>query len=163
VNVSGSVQARGEKRRVLRGSGYADHSLSTIEPRALAKRWVRFRALRGGTHVLLLGREALDGTFAPLWMRAGDGKYAELERFTLARSGSGGKPAFVATVSGPRPLEVRSGELLYRYAPVEELGLLASVVKPFAGSPVTYTYRATLKGAADEPIPGILEISLAEE
>lgn len=163
VKVTASLRKRGEQPTRLAGNGYADHSLSTVEPRALAKRWVRFRALRGGTQLLLLGREATDGSFAPLWLRGGDGRYTELERFTLARSASDGKPAFVASVTGSKPLELRSGALLFRHAPVEELGLLASVVKPFAGSPVTYTYRATLKGAGDEPIPGILEVSLAEE
>ena len=162
VKVTGSLQQRGAQRQRFAGSGYADHSLSTIEPRALAKQWVRFRALRGDTRQLVLGREAFDGSFAPLWMRGGDGAYVELEKFSLARTGPGGKPAFVAHVTGSQSLELRSGELLFRHAPVEELGLLSSVVKPFAGSPVTYTYRATLKGAGGE-IPGILEISLAGE
>lgn len=163
AKVSASLQRRGERPVRLAGNGYADHSLSTIEPRALAKSWVRFRALRGDAHVLVLGREALDGSFGPLWMRGKGGAYAELERFAVARGGDKNEPSFVATIAGAKHLELTTGELLYRYAPVEELGLLASVVKPFAGSPVTYTYRATMKGADSEPIPGILEISLASE
>jgi hypothetical protein len=159
------VQERGEKPTDLRGAGYADHSMSTVEPKALANRWIRFRALRGDKNVLLLGREAKDGAFAPLWLRAKDGKYEELASFAVKRSGDGKKPAFEATVAGKgdRRLLLRSGDFLYRHAPVEELGILSTVVKPFAGSPVTYTYRATLTGLGGAEIPGILEISLSEE
>jgi len=148
----------------LEGSGYADHSVSTVEPRVLARRWVRFRALRGERKLVLLGREALEGGFRPLWLRRAAGRYDTFARFAVARNGEAKAPRFVATVEGEQgALRIESDRVLHRHAPVEEFGVLSSVVKAFAGSPVTYTCRATLHGPGGETVPGILEISLAEE
>lgn len=164
ARVQGQVRARGEKPRKLAGGGYADHSFSTTEPKELARRWVRFRAVRPDRPtLLLLGREAIDGSFAPLWLRRPDGSFESFDRFAFERTGGDGNAAFRVSVRGNRQLEIRSESLLFRHAPVEELGVFAGVVRPFAGSPVTYTFRARLRGAGDESIPGILEVSLAEE
>ena len=159
------VQAKGAKPLSVKGAGYADQSRSTVEPKELARRWVRFRSLRGETKSLLLGREAIAGGFEPVWLRGANGSYEKLASFAMERGGAGKAPSYVVTVAGAgdRRLVLRSGGLLYRYAPVEELGVLSSVVKPFAGSPVTYTYRATLEGAGGKAVPGILEISVSEE
>jgi len=158
------VQGKGIEPLSLGGAGYADQSWSTVEPKELARRWVRFRAVRGEPKQLLLGREALAGGFEPLWLRGADGSYETLASFAVERSGGEKTPAFVVRVAGEgRKLVLRSGELLYRYAPVEELGVLSSVVKPFAGSPVTYTYRATLEGAGGRTVSGILEVSVSED
>jgi hypothetical protein len=45
----------------------------------------------------------------------------------------------------------------------DEQGLLGSVVSPFVGAPVTYTFRATLSEAGRPDVPGILEVSLDED
>lgn len=146
---------------VVHGGGYADHSLSLVTPKALARRWVRFRALRGdGAPRLVLAREALDGGFLPLWRRE-RGTYRSGGSFALERRASA---AFTATFQGGvGTFSIRSGRLLFRHAPLDELGLLGSVVSPFVGAPVTYTFRATLSEAGRPDVPGILEVSLDED
>ncbi|MFL5299725.1 MAG: hypothetical protein ACJ79R_05195, partial [Anaeromyxobacteraceae bacterium] len=61
------------------------------------------------------------------------------------------------------PVDLRSGRLLYRDAPVEDLGLLGKLVRPFTGNPVTYVIRAQAQDGAGAPIEGILEVEFASE
>lgn len=146
------------------GGGYADHSLSLVEPKALARRWVRFRALRGeAAPRLLLAREAFGGTFGPLWRRDGDG-YRRGGTFTLDRDGRGERSRFVARFDGEAgAFSIRTSRILFRHEPLQELGLLGSLVSPLVGAPVTYTHRATLSEEGRPDVPGILEVSLAED
>ena len=162
-----AVEARLEKegREPLsrRGGGYADHSVSLVEPKGLAKRWVRFRALREGSSTLLLAREAFAGDFAPLWRRTA-GAYRSGGRFALERLGDRDRPTFTATFEGEAGrFAIRTRRLLFRHAPVEELGLVGKLVGPLVGAPVTYTFRATLSEEGRPDVPGIVEISLAED
>ena len=59
-------------------------------------------------------------------------------------------------------LEISSGRLLYRDAPLEDLGALGYLVAPFTGSPATYVYRARARDQ-DGPVDGVLEVSVADE
>ena len=148
--------------RTANGAGYLDHSRSAVAPKDLARRWVRFRALRSERPLLVLGREGHDGAFGPLWSCREAGCRRE-ESFTADRRGGGRETSFAVEVRGEAPLRIRSGRLLYRDAPVEDLGLLAPLVRPFTGSPVTYVYRATAQDGAGAPVEGILEIELSGE
>ncbi len=161
--VAATLALPGEPARRVAGAGYLDHTRSTIPTRELARRWVRFRALRGSRPLLLTGREAPDGRMGPIWTCRGPGECQDGVDFKVERTGGGGVPAFRVEVRGGRGLiRLASGRLLYREAPVEDLGLLGKVVAPFVGSPVTYVYRAQATGE-DGPIDGVLEIELAEE
>jgi hypothetical protein len=149
-----------EPERTIAGGGYADHSRSTVPPREVARRWVRFRALRGERGLLLLGREGRDGRFAPVWTCSEDGCQL-FSAFRLDGDGSGASPAFrVSVENDAAALSVRSGRLLYRDAPVEDLGVLGKIVAPFTGSPITYVYRATARDRAGQALEGILEVEL---
>ena len=142
-----------------RGGGYADHSHSTIPGRLLAQRWMRFRALRGERSSIVV-RETARGASAPsyLWRQA-EG-FTELTAATLGREDTG----WTAALQGEGwQGTVRAGRLLLRSAPIQELGLLGKMLKPLTGSPVTYTYRAQLERAGHPPLPGVMEVSLAEE
>ncbi len=162
--VEAELELPGEPPRHLAGSGYADHSRGTVRPSELARRWIRFRALRGDRALLVLGREALDGTYAPLWTGDGTGPRDGHRSVQLERSDGPGAPAFLVRIEGgAAPLTIRSGALLYRDAPVEDLGLLGKLVAPFIGSPVTYVYRARAAADGGDPVDGILEVELARD
>lgn len=147
--------------RTVAGAGYLDHGRSAIPTKDLARRWVRFRALRGARPLLLLGREGHDGQFAPLWACAprcsGDASFA------AERRGEGAETSFLVEVAGPAPVRIRSRRLLYRDAPLEQLGPLAPLVRPFTGSPVTYVFRAEAQGEDGAMVEGILEVELSDE
>lgn len=164
VPVTGTVALPGAPGRALVGAAYADHSRSTVRPRDLADRWVRFRALRGDRGLVLLARRGHDGRFTPAWACDPPGRCRLLGPFTLERAGQGAATSFrVGFPEDDPPVEIRSLRLLYRDAPVEELGVLGKVVAPFVGSPVTYRYRARLSDGPGEPLEGILEIELSGE
>lgn len=162
--VTATVTLPGGPPRTVAGAGYLDHTRSTIAPKDLARRWVRFRGLRGERGLLLLGREGHDGRFAPLWSCSQPGGCRELASFRVERQGRGGATSFrVELATGAAPIEIRAARLLYRDAPVEDLGFLGKLIAPFTGSPVTYVYRATAQDGAGAPVDGILEVELSGE
>ncbi|NTX10010.1 hypothetical protein HUA76_04340 [Myxococcus sp. CA056] len=146
------------------GGGYADHTRSTIAPAKLARRWVRFRALReGGERMVLLGREGQDGEFGPVYSWTEGGTPTQLESFTLSREGTKERSVWTVDVfggDGAKVMVLRSTSLLQRSAPVEELGVLGGLIKPVVGAPVTYLHRAVLERAGKAPVTGLMEVSL---
>ena len=122
------------------------------------------RALRGERGLLLLGREGHDGSFAPLWSCSPPGGCRELASFRVERQGRGSATSYqVDLASGAGPIEIRSARLLYRDAPLEDLGFLGRLISPFTGSPVTYVYRAAARIGAEAPVDGVLEVELSGE
>jgi hypothetical protein len=160
--VTASVELPGRPPWCGSGSGYYDHSRSTTPPRELARRWIRFRALRGPRPFLLLGREGGDGRMGPIWSCRGAGDCRDEDSFEVVRSGGDPAPAFRVLVRGEgRVLTLTSGRLLYREAPLEDLGIIGRLVAPFIGAPVNYVYRAQAMGEG-APIDGVLEVELGE-
>jgi hypothetical protein len=151
----------------LSGGGYADHTRSTIPPAKLARRWVRFRALKGGgQHLVLLAREGQDGEFGPVYVWEAGQQPRFLESFTLNRDGAKERSVWRAEFSGDDghlALALRSTSLLQRNAPVEQLGMLAGLVRPVVGSPVTYLHRGVLERPGKSPVEGLLEVTLEGE
>jgi len=145
----------------LAGGGYADHSRSDLAPTALARRWVRFRALRPPHQLLVLGRQQPDGAWVAGWIwRRGEAPRA-LDAIALRRA-AGRDGAWTASLQdGPGASTVSSGARLHRHAPLEELGTAGWLLSAVLDVPVTYTYRGTLEpgGAVD----GILEVSVLGE
>lgn len=163
VPVEATLALPGEPERRAAGGGYADHTRSTVAPKDLARGWIRFRALRGERALVVLGRRAQDGSVAPLWACEA-GRCRDYTSFDAVREGSGQAPAFDVRVTAPdAAIDLRSGRLLYRDAPVEDLGVLGRLVMPFTGNPVTYVYRARAREGAGAPVEGILEVDLASE
>ncbi|HEX8704434.1 MAG TPA: hypothetical protein VF815_36720 [Myxococcaceae bacterium] len=150
----------------LKGGGYGDHSHSTVEPAKLARRWVRFRALRGESNLLLLGREGYDGGFGPVYLWASGGVPQVLPRFDLRRTDAdttNKTASWLAELdSGEGPMTLRSTSLLMRNAPVQDLGMLGRLVKSVVGSPVTYVMRAVLERPGQPALPGVMEVTLDE-
>jgi hypothetical protein len=162
--VSATIAFPGQPARDVSGAGYLDHSRSTVPPKELANRWIRFRALRGQRGLLLLGREGKDGRFAPLWACADPAPCRAYRSFHVQRGGTGKEPTFLIAVADEGdPIELSSGRLLYRDAPIDELGVIGKLVTPFTGSPVTYVYRGTARAGAGRPVDGVLEVELADE
>ncbi|AGC41817.1 hypothetical protein MYSTI_00467 [Myxococcus stipitatus DSM 14675] len=148
------------------GGGYADHTRSTIAPAKLARRWVRFRALRGEDRLVLLAREGQDGEFGPVYSWAEGNTPHLMESFTLSRQGAKEKSAWTVDVfggDGAKAMVLRSTSLLQRSAPVEGLGVLGGLVKPVVGSPVTYLHRAVLEREGKTPVAGLMEVTLEGE
>jgi hypothetical protein len=162
VPVTASLALPGEQERRAAGGGYVDHTRSTVSPIDLAQRWIRFRALRGDRGLLLLCREGHDGRFDPMWACAG-AACRDYRRFKVDRSG-GGAPSFHVALEGAAdPIDIRSGRLIYRDAPIEELGMIGKVIRPFTGNPVTYVMRGRASEDGGPPVDGILEVELASE
>lgn len=160
--VEALVRRPGDKTpELLEGGGYGDHTRSTVAPSKLAKSWLRFRALRGERRLLLLAREGQNGGFGPIYVWEQGGEPRTHERFALKRTGKKKQTAWEATVDGGA-MTVRSSGLLLRSAPVEELGVLGGLVRPVVGSPVTYLMRGVLERPGQEPLEGLLEVSLDE-
>ncbi|ATB44907.1 hypothetical protein [Corallococcus macrosporus] len=148
---------------VYTGGGYADHTRTTIAPAKLAKRWVRFRALRGDEKLVLLAREGQDGEYGPVYAWEEGAKARPLEHFTLAREGVKEKSAWKVELfaGGASAMVLRSTSLLQRSAPVEDLGaVLGSLVRSVVGSPVTYLHRAVLEREGKAPVTGLMEVTL---
>ncbi len=161
--VSATLALPGEPPRQVAGAGYLDHTRSTVPARRLAERWIRFRALRGERPLIVIGRQAPDGRVGPLWSCRGPDTCRDETTFTARRSGPARSPAYRVEVRGDRgALEISSGRLLYREAPLEDLGALGHLVSPFIGSPATYAYRAEARDQ-DGPVEGVLEVSVADE
>ncbi len=148
----------------LSGGGYGDHSHSTVAPAKLARSWVRFRALRGESNLLLLAREGFDGGFSPAYLWPAGSQPQTLQRFELRRqAGDAKKAGWEADVSGAGgPISLRATSLMLRTAPVQDLGVLGSLVKPVVGSPVTYVMRAVLQRPGQPDVPGLMEVTLDE-
>jgi hypothetical protein len=162
--LTASLALPGQPPRDVPGMGYLDHTRTTVSPKDLAKRWIRFRGLRGERGLLLLGREGKDGRFTPLWACADPSSCRTYGSFRLVREGKGDSTAFRVEVrDGGETILLRSGRLLYRDAPIEEMGVLGKLVGPFTGSPVTYVYRATAATGGGAPVSGVLEVELADE
>lgn len=157
-----TVQLPKSDEATYSGGGYADHTRSTIAPAKLAKRWVRFRALRGGERLVLLAREGQDGEFGPVYEWEEGATPRPLEYFTLSRDGAKERSQWKVEVfgEGSAAMVLRSTQLLQRNAPVEDLGMLAGLVKPVVGSPVTYLHRAVLERAGKPPVAGLMEVTL---
>lgn len=163
AKVEARLEKEGRESLVLAGSGYADHSRSLANPKTLARRWVRFRALRGDGPTLVLAREAIDGSFSPIWRRS-SGSYRQGGRFALERAGVKERPSFRAAFEGEvGRFDIRSRRQLFRFSPLDEFGAVGRAVAPLVGASITYTFRATLSEEGRPDIPGILEISLAED
>ncbi len=162
--VSASIALPGQAPREVSGAGYIDHTRSTVPPKDLANRWIRFRALRGERGLLLLGREGKDGHFAPLWACPDPAPCHAYSAFHVRRDGPDKAPAFrIDVADSGEPLQIYSGRLLFRDAPIEELGVIGKLVRPFTGSPVTYVYRATATAGGGTKVEGVLEVELAGE
>ncbi|HZA13682.1 MAG TPA: hypothetical protein VE618_04275 [Myxococcaceae bacterium] len=161
LSLSGKDWGSHENPTRLGGVGYADHSRSTVTPPKLAARWLRFRALRANPRTLLLGREAPDGSFGPVYAWQEGEAPEKLVRFALARTGTEAATSWRAEVPGAGVLQTLA--LLHRSAPVQELGALGILVRPIVGSPVTYTYRAVLERSDAAPLAGVMEVSLEED
>ncbi len=148
----------------LSGGGYGDHSHSTVAPAKLARSWVRFRALRGESSLLLLAREGFDGSFNPSYLWPSGGQPQMLQRFELRRQpGDAKKAGWEADLSGADGLmTLRATSLMLRTAPVQDLGVLGSLVKPVVGSPVTYVMRAVLQRPGQPDVQGLMEVTLDE-
>lgn len=148
---------------LLEGGAYGDHTRSTVPPAKLARRWLRFRALRGASRLVLLAREGQDGRFGPVYLWQEGSEPRTFERFELSRTGTKLKTAWAASLASEGgPLKLRSTALLHRSAPVEELGMFAGLVRPMVGSPVTYVLRAVLERPGQKPLEGLMEVSLDE-
>lgn len=165
TRVSATLELRSSPRTSLEGGGYADHSRSTAGAKDLAKSWVRFRALRS-PGLLFSGRLTEKGETAPVWLWREGEEPKLLTRFAARRSGgTRAEPTWKATFEGEGMVgTIASTSLVFRHAPVEEIGgVLASLLTPLVGSPVTWTHRATLRLSDGTEAEGILEVEFSDE
>ncbi|HZH04386.1 MAG TPA: hypothetical protein VEY30_11420 [Myxococcaceae bacterium] len=146
--------------RTVDGSGYADHAYTAAEPSKVARHWVRFRALRT-TPTVLLGRQGFDGSVGPAFRWTGQG-VSYFREFTLERTGKDSSTNWSVRLGEPDKGTLKTFRFLNRRSFIQDLGFLGKMVKPFVGSPVTYTHRAVYERPGQPPVEGILEVSLEE-
>ena len=90
--------------------------------------------------------------------------FEPLMKYEIARRGDKKSPDFTVTLrgAGDKKIEIKSDRFLFRYAPVEEIGVIGSMIAPFVGAPTSFTARATLV-EGDQRIPGLLEIEYGKD
>ena len=163
AKVEATLAVPGRAERKLSGFGYMDHSRSTTLPAQLATRWVRYRGLGAGESVLLLARNLPDGTLRGWLWREKEPFARPLSKLKLSRidAKDQAKGYTIEGAAGDLTFTITSEAQLYRYAPVEEYGVLGVLARSVVGNPVTRTYRATLDAEPTTPPNakrGILEV-----
>lgn len=151
----------GGKKVALTGYGYADHSRSTALPGKLAQRWVRFRGLSKDSKLLLV-RFPDNGASRGWSWSEGDAAPTAIGQVKVAKKDiTKNEPAWrIMVKTATEQWRITSHALLFRHAPVEEHGVLGSLVGRVVGNPVTYTHRATLEIRGKGKVEGILEVTL---
>ncbi len=146
AKVEASLSVPGRAARKLGGFAYMDHSRSTTLPAQLATRWVRFRALGPGDSLLVLARNLPDGTLRGWAWREKEPFARPLTKLKLTRvdAKDQAKGYTIEGAAGDMTFTIAVESQLYRYAPVEEFGVLGMLARSVVGNPVTRTYRATL-------------------
>jgi hypothetical protein len=156
----------GRAAKTLSGYAYVDHSRGNTLPSQLATRWTRFRALSGDS-TLLLARNLPDGGLRGWMWRQKEPFPRPLAKLKLTRvdEKDQAKGYVITGAAGNLDFEINVESQLYRYAPVEEFGVLGVVARSIVGNPVTRTYRAKIamkdtsnKDAAPLEQSGILEV-----
>jgi hypothetical protein len=149
-----------EERKVASGMGYLDHVRSNLIVREVAKHWIRFRGYSGSTPILLQVRVPPQGPAKGWIWRHGEHKAKAIKpedvRIDFTAAG-----VTVVLLEANAGLTLRTGEVLFRYRPLEghPFGLL---VKPIVGNPETVTYRASARHASGSTVVGTLEVSQFE-
>ena len=163
TEVSGTLKLKDLPVQELKGSGTIDHSRSTTMPRDIASRWIHFFGLHKGKRCLLRMRFPNETTSPQVWIwRENDKKPTLLGAMQVTPmdkvpEGDGFK---LEAKLGDDHLVISVDTFLYRYAPLEEYGILGTMLQPWVGRPETRTFRASLKdGRSGLVSPGILLIS----
>jgi len=143
------------------GYGYADHSRATLLPAKLAHQWVRFRGINGKNSKLLLARQSKEDKSFEGWSWWQKGARPETIHELILNSVKLDNAMHwdIKIKNKNANYQIKTHELLIRYAPMEEKGVFVKMVSFFIGNPVTYTYRAKLISADGKEVPGILEIA----
>ena len=144
-----------------KGYGYADHSRATLLPAKLAYQWVRFRGINGENSKLLLARQSTEDKPFEGWSWWQKNTRPEaFQELKLKNINKDNVVHWNIAIKNKRThYQIKTNELLLRYAPMEEKGVFVKMVSFFVGNPVTYTYRAKLIAADGSELPGILEVS----
>ena len=149
------------KNITAKGYGYADHSRATLLPAKLAHQWVRFRGINGKNSKLLLARQSEENKSFEGWdwgqKEVRPETFQELTLKSVQVDNAGHWDIKIKNKNAN--YQIKTHELLIRYAPMEEKGVFVKMVSFFIGNPVTYTYRAKLISADGKEVPGILEIA----
>ena len=162
-SVKGTIQLRDLPEQEVKGFGSIDHSRSTTMPRDIASRWIHFIGLHKGKRCILRLRFPDEKTQPQVWIwREGEKKPTLLGAmdFTPMDKVPEGDGFKLEAKLGDEHLILSMDTFLYRYAPLEEYGLLGAMLQPWVGRPETRTFRATLQDVkTGMSSPGILEIS----
>jgi hypothetical protein len=150
--------------KVLAGKGYLDHSRAAILPGDLAKSWVRFRDLRSEEPRILLVRMGKNDEIQGYQLTRGKGQ-SRVTQASIRQGTARGQRAFrVQGEDEHGQWRITSRELLHRFAPLEENGVLGSVVSMVVGNPVTYLYRGVLEEKGrKQPVTGLFEVTVTDE
>jgi hypothetical protein len=154
-------QRPGGRSRVLSGQVWVDHSRSTALPAQSARGWVRFRQLRDAETLMMTARLPPGGGAGIGWVwKAGEERPAPLSLLRLVPAGADGVWTAEFAAAGISYRAV-SGSLLYRFAPLEDSGMLGPAARLVVGNPVTRTYRSRLQvGGQPAALDGIFEVAL---
>jgi len=158
----GNHSSNKNEPQLLSGYGYADHSISTLLPKDIASRWIRFRSInQSDSHLILIRYPDLTQK-SNGWMW---NQETSVESITSVSFNTNSLPIINIETSQNSDVNyaINAKHLIYRQAPLEEKGLLGKVLSQLIGNPVTYTYRASMTAQSGIEISGILEVSVANE
>lgn len=152
-----------QPKRLLRGHGCLYHFWVTAWPAGLARRWVRLYGLSAEGSLLLVshfppGEEPAQGS---LWS---PGAPCPIPIDSLVMDDVNEAGHGFSITAGEHSYRLHMTQLLYRHAPLEEVGLLGRIISFFMGNWVTRTYRAELRieEGGVPPLPVIVEITEEE-
>ncbi len=152
-----------QPNRRLKGYGCMYHFWVTAWPAGLARKWVRVYGLWQNQSILVMshfppGKEPARGS---IW-HPGASTPIALDSLLM----EGGKDSYhiISISQGEKEYSLELLKLLYRHAPLEEIGFLGRIIGLFMGNWVTRTYRAQLEmpGNGNIYIPLIVEITEEE-
>ena len=139
------------------GMGYLDHTHSNTRLPKVADRWIRIRGFYGPRKVLVEMRYPPKTSRAKTWMYTANTQApVTLNTGALLAKERRGQVSFsLPTAEGD--VRIETTQVLYRYRPAKEWGLLGRLAKPWVGDPKTTTFRAKMTWPDGKTTLGILE------
>jgi len=144
----------------LQGFGFSDHSRATSMPRDIAYQWFRFLGLQKTDSLMFRVRALNPGKDMTgwRWAQSETGPSVGMPRIVGLETVPEGAGFKFDVIFGEDVYQVSVDELVLHFAPLDELGLLGVMIRPWLGNPETRTYRARVKKGATL-WNGLLEIA----
>lgn len=149
------------KKRSHTGRSFMNHSRTNALPATVARRWVRFRAVRTEQPVVVHLRLPPNGGATGFVL--GNEDPVPIRDAKLGSRGSGDRRAYRARLKTAKSRHqiTTKGPPLFRDAPLEKYGWVGRLLGHVLGNPVTFTYRGTIESGGRK-VDGVVEVALID-